>query len=189
LYILFKIESAQVELTLSENNFLEIVDKDLQKVIDLFNKSELSSVEYKVRPSTVAEAKWLINAYCTLTRLNQPLPKWLLDYFNQSFESLLDGTAPANALGLTKPPHRPKESYIAERDNKIYLDVINLMQNGTTLLNASFELSEKYNLHESTIQKIYASIKKSKTPESDIDGDGDGRVYHNFDGLDDIIPF
>ena len=73
----------------------------------------------------------------------------------------------ANALNLIKPAHRPKESKLAERDNNIYLDVLKMMEDGQPLFEAALELSDKYNLHESNIQKIYSAYKKIKSAKEE----------------------
>ena len=144
----------------------------MAKIIALFNEHESLSVDYKIHPETKAEAKWMMEAYCSLVKFNQPLPNWLTNYFIYAFENLLDGESPAKALGLTRPPHRPKESHLAERNRNIYSEVLDLMRKGMTLYNASLEMSEKYGLHESNVQNIYSAIKKSIALESsfkDID--------------------
>jgi hypothetical protein len=162
MYFFFKIEDSQVELNVNEESFFRVANSDFIKTIALFNKHESFSVDYKISPSTVAEAKWMIYAYYSLVKLNQSIPKWLIDYFYTPFENLLDGESPAKALGLTRPPHRPKESHMAERNKKIYMEVSGLMSKGETLYNSALEVSEKYYLHESNIQKIYSAQKKAE---------------------------
>jgi hypothetical protein len=95
--------------------------------------------------------------------LNIPLPKWILNHFSDAFKAIEEGVPPANALNLIKAAHRPKESKLAERDNNIYLDVVKLMENGQSLFDAALELTDKYQLHESNIQKIYSAYKKIKS--------------------------
>lgn len=177
MYFLYKIEDSQVELNVTEESFFRAADSDFIKIITLFNEHESCSVDYKISPSTVAEAKWMIYAYCSLVKLNRTIPKWLIDYFYMPFENLLDGESPAKALGLTRPPHRPKESHMAERNKKIYIEISGLMSKGETLYNSALEVSEKYYLHESNIQKIYSAQKKAE----ELQGS-----FSNFSGE---IPF
>ena len=162
MYFLFKIENAQVELEVSEQSFLKIAESDFNKIILLLSKHESLCVDYRISPRTVAEAKWMMYAYCSLVKLNQTVPKWLIDYFYIPFKSILNGGAPAHAFSLTNPPHRPKESHVADRNRKIFLEISDLMRCGARLFDASLEMSDKYHLHESHIQKIYSALKKAE---------------------------
>ena len=162
MYIFYKISTAQAQLDITEESFLKLVESDFNKAIQLFNKYESWAVEYKIYPKTKAEAKWMIFAYCSLVKSNQPIPKWLINYIYSSFENILNGNSANKSLGLTNPPHRPKESYIAERNKKIYNEVKSLMQNGINLFEAALEIAENHNLHESTIQNIYSALKHNE---------------------------
>lgn len=168
MYLLYRIENSQVEMKISTDTFLKVVDSKVLKIISLLDKSKSNADDFKIHPETTSEAKWMIRAYCFLNKSNLTIPKWLEDYFCASFENILNGTPPAKSLGLTRSPHRPKESYIAERNEAIYSDVLSLMQSGISLLNASLDMSEKYKLHESNIQKIYSSLKKAKKEYEDL---------------------
>ena len=161
MYLFYKIDDAQNELKVPEKFFFEKAEHDFLKMIRLFEKIELACDDFKICPMSKAESLWMIRAYCKLSETNEPLPKWLRWYFDFCFDLLLRGVPPEKALGLNNPRHRPKESEIAERDQKIYLEIFSLMQHDVTLFDAALELSEKYDLHESTIQNIYSAKKKS----------------------------
>ena len=160
MYLFYKTDEAQVEVVTSEKNFLGAVEKDFFKTIRFFNSYE--SRNFKVYPQTKKEGEWMLHAYCELVKLNEPIPGWLLHYFHISFSNILTGAPVANALRLVNAPHRPAESYVAERNEQIYLDVLDLKQKGMPLFDAALELADKYELHESNIQKIYSAIKKNK---------------------------
>jgi hypothetical protein len=165
-YFLYKLDDVQVEMSVSEDSFFKVVGDDFSKMIAFFNDCESHSADYKIHPETTAEAKWMIEAYC---KLNYQLPKWLINYFKFSFEKILDGEHPSNALGLTRPPHRPRESHLAERNRSIHSEVSNLMAKGIPLFDSALDVSAKYHLHESNIQKIYSAVKKMNEIESSFD--------------------
>ncbi|CAN4276773.1 hypothetical protein MCEMSEM29_01915 [Methylophilaceae bacterium] len=94
MYFLYKLlDDVQLELNVTEDSFLKMAEGDFFKMIALFNDHESHCVDYKIQPETIAEAKWMIEAYC---KLNHQLPKWLINYFKFSFEKLLDGENPSN---------------------------------------------------------------------------------------------
>jgi len=165
MYLFYKTDEAQVQIETKEKNFLENVERDFFKIIKLFNSFD--GRNFKVYPQTKKEGEWMLHAYCELMKLNEPIPAWLSHYFHVSFSHILEGAPVSKSLGLVNAPHRPAESYVAERNENIYLDVLELMQKGMPLLDAAFELADKYELHESNIQKIYSAIKKNKI-ESDL---------------------
>ena len=169
MYIFYKTEQAQIELIVREKEFFTAVEKDFLNIIDLFDSYE--SRKIKIHPQTKKEGKWMIYAYCELISLNKPIPMWLSNYFHISFSKILNGTQVTNALNLVNAPHRPAESYIAERNQSIYSDVSELMNNGKPLYDAALDMAEKYELHESNIQKIYSAIKKTKSENVDDDID------------------
>jgi hypothetical protein len=171
LYFLYKLDDVQVEMNVSEESFFQVVDKDFLGMIAFFNESETNSADYQIYPETIAEANWMIEAYC---KLSYPLPKWLSNYFQLSFGKILNGEPPSNALGLTRPPHRPRESHLAERNRSIYSEVSKLMAKGMPLFDSALEISEKYHLHESNIQKIYSTLKKIN------------ETYPSFDNINSI---
>lgn len=165
MYLFYKNDEAQVEMVVNEKAFFEALERDFFKIIKLFNSYE--SRNFKIYPQTKNEGQWILHAYCKLMELKHPIPGWLLHYFHISFSHILTGAPVANALRLVNAPHRPAESYLAERNEQIYLDVLDLMQKGMPLFDAALELADKYELHESNIQKIYSAIKKNKI-ESDL---------------------
>ena len=169
MYLLYQINDAQAEIKVPPESFLKVAETDIFRIINLFDSFEDGF--FAIHPMTKKESEWVLEAYCELTRLEHPIPSWLLDYIFNCFSKINNGMSVAKALNLVNPPHRPKESFVAERDEKIYLDVLDLMGKGMTLFNSALELSEKYNLHESNIQKIYSSIKKIKLkiPTEDIE--------------------
>jgi hypothetical protein len=169
MYFFYETDEAQAQVVSSEKEFLKNVNKDFQGSINFFNS--LDGDKFKIYPQTKKEAEWILYAYSELMRLEQPIPAWLLNYVHLCFSKILAGTPVKNALNLVNPSHRPPESYVAERNEKIYSDVLKLMENGMALFDAALELSEKYELHESNIQKIYSAIKKTKNPPENPDED------------------
>lgn len=161
MYILYKIDGAQVKLELPEKSFLENVERNFLEVMKLFERYDLSAGDFKICPTSKGESEWMMRVYCTMSESHQHLPAWLTRHFVNCFELILIGTPPAKALGLKNPPHRPKESKVAERNIKIHSEMSNLMQQGIKFYEASLEVSEIYNLHESHIQNIYSAVKKS----------------------------
>jgi hypothetical protein len=167
MYIFFKLDEGQVEIKIPETSFLTITNEDFIKITELFTRQSNHVNEFKVMPTSAAEGKWFLEAYNKFLDLNMPLPKWMLNYFSIAFKNIEEGMPVANALNLIKPAHRPKESKLAERDNNIYLDVLKMMEDGQPLFEAALELSDKYNLHESNIQKIYSAYKKIKSAKEE----------------------
>jgi hypothetical protein len=171
MYLFYQNDEAQIEIIVPEENFFKAVEGDFSRIIALFNSYENRNL--KIYPQTTKEGEWMLYAYSELMSLQQPLPKWLLLHFHISFSHILAGAPIAKALRLVNAAHRPAESYVAERNEKIYLDVISLMNNGMALFEAALELADKYELHESNIQKIYSAIKKTKTPSENSDDEID----------------
>lgn len=167
MYIFFKLDEGQVEIIIPETSFLTVTNEDFIKITELFTRQSNHVNEFKVMPTSAAEGKWFLEAYNKFLDLNMPLPKWMLNYFSIAFKNIEEGMPVANALNLIKPAHRPKESKLAERDNNIYLDVLKMMEDGRPLFDAALELSDKYNLHESNIQKIYSAYKKIKSAKEE----------------------
>lgn len=167
MYIFFKLDEGQVEIKIPETSFLTVTNEDFIKITELFTRQSNHVNEFKVMPTSAAEGKWFLEAYNKFLDLNMPLPKWMLNYFSIAFKNIEEGMPVANALNLIKPAHRPKESKLAERDNNIYLDVLKMMEDGRPLFEAALELSDKYNLHESSIQKIYSAYKKIKSAKEE----------------------
>lgn len=167
MYIFYKTEQAQIEIAVPEENFLNIANNDFSNIINLFKSFKSRNI--KIYPQTKKEGEWMIYAYCELMKLKQPIPMWLSHYFHISFSKILNGVQVSNALNLVNAPHRPAESYIAERNQSIYSDVSELMNNGMPLYDAALDMAEKYELHESNIQKIYSAIKKTKSKIVDDD--------------------
>lgn len=167
MYIFFKLDEGQVEIKIPETSFLTVTNEDFIKITELFTHQSNHVNEFKVMPTSAAEGKWFLEAYNKFLDLNMPLPKWMLNYFSIAFKNIEEGMPAANALNLIKPAHRPKESKLAERDNNIYLDVLKMMEDGQPLFEAALELSDKYKLHESNIQKIYSAYKKIKSAKEE----------------------
>ena len=167
MYIFYKVDEGQMEIIIPEDSFLAVTNKDFIKITEFFTLYSTHTNDFKVMPTSAAEGKWFLEAYNKFLDLNIPLPKWMLNYFSVAFKDIEEGMPVANALNLIKPAHRPKESKLAERDNNIYLDVIKMMEDGQPLFDAALALSDKYNLHESNIQKIYSSIKKMRTSKNE----------------------
>ena len=169
MYFFYKTNDAQAEVQVSEKSFFKAVESDWPKVMSLFNSYDGDN--YRIHPMTKKEAEWMMSTYCEFVHLKQPIPQWILSYFQNCFLEIINGTSVLNALNLANPPHRPAESRIAERNEKIYFEVQELMGQGRTLFDSALELSEKYDLHESNIQKIYSAFKKIKSEISDGDVD------------------
>jgi len=167
MYLFYKIDAGQVEVKISEASFLTVSNKDFIKITEFFTLYSNQANEFKVIPDTAAEGKWFLEAYNKFLELNIPLPKWMLSHFSDAFKAIEEGMPSAKALNLVKAAHRPKESKLAERDNNIYLDVVKLMGIGKPLFDAALELADKYNLHESNIQKIYSAYKKIKSAKGE----------------------
>jgi hypothetical protein len=163
MYIFYKLDEGHVEIIISENSFLKVANTEFIKTTEFLTLYSNKANEFKLFPSNEVEGKWFLEAYNKFLELNIPLPKWILNYFSIAFKNIEEGMPVSKALNLIKPAHRPKESKLAERDNNIYLDVIKMMEEGRSLFDSALELSEKYNLHESNIQKIYSAYKKIKS--------------------------
>lgn len=168
MHILYKIDESQIESQILENQFLKKVEQDFSKVIKTFSMYERVCDDFLVWPNSKNECQWMFSAYCKLFEANQPLPEWLKRYFNFCFDLVLRGVPPQQAFGLNNPRHRPKQFKTAERNEYIYLEISKLMQKDVKLFDAALELSEKYDLHESTIQNIYSAVKKSTENKLDI---------------------
>ncbi len=169
MYFFYKTNDAQVEVQVSEKTFFKAVESNMPNIISLFNSYDDDN--YRISPMTKKEGEWMMSTYCQLVSLREPIPKWLLSYFQKCFVEIINGTPVQNALNLANPPHRPAEYKIAERNENIYFDVLELMEQGRTLFDSALELSEKYDLHESNIQKIYSTSKKIKSEISNEDID------------------
>ena len=176
MYFVYKIEDSQVVVTAPEAAFFKVAERGFPQIIAILNECDSYDGYFKLHPQTKREANWMIEVYCELVKVNQPIPNWLVNYFYQAFDKILAGEPSKKALGLIALPHRPKQSHKEERDRKIHEEVSLLMQKGVPLFHAALEISEKYNLHESNIQKIYSVIKKAVEIESSFKGD-------------DVIPF
>lgn len=66
LYFFYKLDDVQVEIQVTEDSFFKVAEGDFFKMIALFNNHESHCVDYKIHPETIAEAKWMIEAYCKL---------------------------------------------------------------------------------------------------------------------------
>lgn len=168
MYLFYQNEEAQIQVVIPEKSFIGATEVDFSKIVEIFNSFENRNL--KIYPQTKKEGEWMLRAYCELVSSEQTLPGWLLNHFHMSFSQILAGAPVAKALRLVRAAHRPPESYVAERNERIYMDVIDLMKKGVPLFNAALELAEKYELHESNIQKIYSAIKKTKA-ESENSGE------------------
>ncbi len=111
--------------------------------------------------------RWILGEFCKLVKvkkennepISQELEHELLNYFSGKMKSILDGEKPGTALNISKKPggQFSKEKY--ERNIIIAKEVIKLMGDGNKpLFDVALELGEKYKLHESKIQDIYADF-------------------------------
>lgn len=158
--ISYKAEAGKLSFTYHEEHFLKVADGErFWHFIHAISKRLDKKPLYRMYPETKKEGLWMAFAYCQFVESNKPLPKWLEAHFLESFKNLNAGMPVSKALGLVNSPYRPKSIAIEKRDTAIFRDVTEMMKLGSSLFDASLELSSKYNLHESTIQNIYSDCK------------------------------
>lgn len=154
--ITLKTNPGCVSIGVPSDIFFNIVEKKFTVFLELFDRHD----EVTFEPFNKQDGEALILAYCKCMELNVAIPESLKDYFYKSFNQFLNGDRIEKSLGLVNPAKRPKSDKKPDRDLSIYYDVIQRMKKGIPLHEAALELSEKYHLHESNIQKIYSIVKK-----------------------------
>jgi hypothetical protein len=154
--ISLKIKDSLVSLDVPPDTFFHTVDKKFMDFMGMFDKFD--EVLFETYDET--DGKALILAYCKCMELNINIPESLKSYFYNSFNRFLNGERLEKSLGLVNPAQRPKSEKNSERDKAIYRDVAERMKKGITLLEAAMEMSDKYRIHESNIQKIYSTLKR-----------------------------
>lgn len=145
----------------------------LKKIKAVFNKGLIGREE--IIPQGPEDALLLMSAYIEAIESKTKVPPIIEKYILNCFRILLnadkiDRDLPAKAFGLRRL-RRGKPTKNLKRDRDITEKIIDLMEEGESLMSASLSMSEQYGIHESNIQNIYCKFQKEVRREREPDPD------------------
>ncbi len=159
--IQFKTDKAQVTFKVDSESFsFDLLESVVRGAP--FGPADKEFPPIAIEPECPQDSVHLATALLTALREKNPphylLKEWLEGALNKIIESDgADKNAVLTHLGLKRKGRgRPSDE---KKHYDIAADVAALMKSGMTLEAASFELADKYGIHEANIVKAYARFK------------------------------